>query len=270
MVGQAFSRLQPAATAFALLLLVAQVQAQQAPELFRSNCGGCHGDDALGTAKGPALTLNPRVAVQSAEELSAYLQRGNVAAGMPSFADLPAADRTALVRHLRRLNVETIIPPPIVRDATRKMAWGDPKPGDWATYNGDVSANRYSPLKQINTANVSSLKVKWVFPIQYFGLEVTPIVANGVMYVTGPNQVFALDALTGAALWQYSRPPSPGMLGDARLGTNRGVAILRDKVFFVTDNAHLLALDRTTGKLVWEVPMAPKRRDITTAAHWRR
>ena len=124
-------------------------------------------------------------------------------------------------------------------------------------YNGDDSANRYSPLTQINIANVSSLKLKWVFPISYFGLEVTPLASDGVLYVTGPNQVFALDALTGNALWRYSRPPSPGMVGDARLGTNRGVAILRDKVFFVTDNAHLLSLSRANGKLLWETPMAP-------------
>ena len=103
---------------------------------------------------------------------------------------------------------------------------------------------------------MSSLKLKWVFPIQYFGLEVTPLAADGVLYVTGPNQVFALDALTGSPLWHYSRPASTGMVGDAKLGTNRGVAILRDKVFFVTDNAHLLALDRATGKLLWETPMA--------------
>src|SRR6185312_12195403 len=59
------------------------------------------------------------------------------------------------------------------------------------------------------------------------------------------------------ALWHYSRPASPGLVGDSRLGVNRGVAILRDRVFFVTDNAHLLALDRATGKLVWETPIPP-------------
>src|SRR5205085_2544709 len=107
---------------------------------------------------------------------------------------------------------------------------------------------RYSPLKQINTANVASLKLKWVYPISYFGLETTPLAADGVLYVTGPSQVFALDAVTGNALWQYSRPPTASLMGDAKLGTNRGVAIRGDKVFFVTDNAHLLALDRATGK----------------------
>jgi len=230
---------------------------QRAPQqLFETNCAGCHGDDARGTAKGPALAMNPRVAEQSADQLGAYLERGNVAAGMPAFADLAAGERAALVRYVRRLNAETITGPPTAPEATRKTTWGAPQPGDWLTYNGNDSANRYSPLKQIHTGNVSSLKLKWVFPIQYFGLEVTPLAADGVLYVTGPNQVFALDALTGNALWHYSRPASPGMVGDARLGTNRGVAMLRDKVFFVTDNAHLLALDRGSGKLLWETPMA--------------
>ena len=69
------------------------------------------------------------------------------------------------------------------------------------------------------------------------------------MYVTGPNQVYAIDALTGAEIWKYARPQTPGMVGDASLGTNRGVAIRDDRVFFVTDNAHLIALDRATGNL---------------------
>jgi len=142
--------------------------------------------------------------------------------------------------------------------SSREIAWGPPQPGDWLTYNGNDPGNRYSPLDQIRTSNVFLLKLKWVFPIPYFGLETTPLAAAGVLFVTGPNQVFALDAVTGNPLWQYSRPASAGMVGDARLGTNRGVALLRDKVFFVTDNAHLLALDRATGKLLWDIPMAPE------------
>lgn len=243
-------------TALALLLLFAapQLPAQQS---FATRCAGCHGEDARGSAKAPGLAANPRVAAQSVEQLRAYLERGNPGAGMPSFSDLPAADLLALARYLRRINNDTILPPVKAAEPDRRINWGTPQPGDWRTYNGSDSANRYSALKQITTANVSALKLKWVFPISYFGLETTPLAADGVLYVTGPNQVFALDALTGNPLWHYSRPPSPGMVGDARLGTNRGVALLRDRVFFVTDNAHLLALDRATGRLVWETPMAP-------------
>jgi PQQ-dependent dehydrogenase (methanol/ethanol family) len=237
-----------------LLLFPQQSSPQQA---FVKHCAACHGEEARGTAKGPGLAGNPRVARQSAEQLRAYLERGNVNAGMPSFADLSADELALLVRYLRRINADTILGPPLAADSHRKPVWGPPQAGDWRTYNGNDSANRYSLLKQITRGNVASLKLKWLFPISYFGLEVTPLAADGVVYVTGPNQVYALDALTGAPLWHYSRPPSPGMVGDARLGTNRGVALLRDKIFFVTDNAHLLALDRASGNLLWEVPMAP-------------
>ena len=147
-----------------------------------------------------------------------------------------------------------------------------PKPGDWLTYNGTLNANRYSELSQINTANVNKLDLKWIFTVplwrnllpdtayfnenmKYFGLEVTPLVADGIMYITGPHSVFALDALTGREIWNYSRPRTPGLVSDASLGTNRGVAILGDKVFMVTDNAHLIALNRISGKLVWEQNM---------------
>ncbi|HTS63708.1 MAG TPA: PQQ-binding-like beta-propeller repeat protein [Candidatus Acidoferrales bacterium] len=238
-----------------LFLLLLAPPLSVAQQVFASRCAGCHGEDARGTAQAPGLAMNPRVAAQSADQLRAYLERGNPAAGMPSFADLPKADLTALAAHLRRINNDTILMPPA--EPGRKIAWGPPQPGDWLTYNGSDSGNRYSPLQQIDTSNVSSLKLKWVFPIDYFGLETTPLAADGVLYVTGPNQVFALDTLTGEPFWHYSRPLSPGLTGDARLGTNRGVAILRDKVFFVTDNAHLLALDRATGGVLWETALAP-------------
>jgi PQQ-dependent dehydrogenase (methanol/ethanol family) len=148
----------------------------------------------------------------------------------------------------------------------------NPNPGEWLTYNGKLSGNRYSELTQLNTTNVQKLGVKWSFSVplwrqllpntpyyaenmRYFGLESTPLVADGVMYVTGPQQVSALDALTGRAIWTYSRPRTEGIVSDASLGTNRGVALLGDKVFTVTDNAHLIALNRITGRPVWEAVM---------------
>ncbi len=147
-----------------------------------------------------------------------------------------------------------------------------PRPGDWLSYDGNLSGNRYSELSQINITNVNKLVMKWVFTVplwkqflphtayfienmRYFGLEVTPLVADGILYTTGPHQAFALDALTGREIWEYSRPRAPGLVGDASLGTNRGMAILGDNVFMVTDNAHLLALNRITGQAVWEAVM---------------
>lgn len=130
-----------------------------------------------------------------------------------------------------------------------------PKPGEWPTYNGNLNGNRHSALDQINTRNVSRLELQWSYSIPYFGLEMTPLVADGIMYVTGPNQVCALDSRTGRQIWCYSRPRTPAgtIAGDAAKGANRGAAILGDRVFFATDNAHLICLHRITGALMWDV-----------------
>jgi PQQ-dependent dehydrogenase (methanol/ethanol family) len=183
------------------------------------------------------------------QDLIAYLSRlTGVKPGVPAHADGPDSGGVDFARIL------------------------NPKAGDWLTYNGKLSGNRYSELSEINAANVSQLKVKWTFSVplwkpllpntpyfienmRYFGLEVTPLVADGIMYVAGPNRAYALDALTGRQIWEYSRPRSTGLVGDASLGTNKGVALQGDKVFMVTDNAHLIALNRTTGQLVWEAVM---------------
>jgi len=128
-----------------------------------------------------------------------------------------------------------------------------PQAGDWPTYHGNIGGNRHSPLDQVNTSNVKDLALQWVFPINHFVIEATPVVVDGVMYVTGPNQVFALDARAGRTIWHYQRPRGEGVRGDPAKGANRGVAVLGDRVFLVTDNARLLALHRVTGQLLWEV-----------------
>ncbi len=133
-----------------------------------------------------------------------------------------------------------------------------PDAGDWPTYNGTLDGNRSSSLIQINAANAAQLDLKWTYSINYFGLETTPVVVDGVMYVTGNNQVYALSGKTGREIWRYERPKSQSSLisGDAAIGVNRGVAFLGDRVFFLTDNAHLIALDRLTGALLWDVSTA--------------
>lgn len=134
-----------------------------------------------------------------------------------------------------------------------------PNLGDWPTYHGQLGGNRYTELSQITPQNVHRLAPKWIYSPPGGGrgsLEVTPILVDGVMYVTRVNSVYAIDARTGRQIWQYTRPPSPGLVGDASGGINRGVAVLGDRVFIVTDNAHLLALHRVNGALLWETEMA--------------
>ncbi len=135
-----------------------------------------------------------------------------------------------------------------------------PRLGDWPSYHGQLSGNRHSPLNQIHLGNVARLAPQWIFPIPNARrLQVTPVVVDGVMYVTAANRAYALDARSGRQLWQYQRPLTRGLVGDAASGINRGVAVLGDKVFMVTDHAHLIALHRLTGKLLWDVEMADYR-----------
>jgi PQQ-dependent dehydrogenase (methanol/ethanol family) len=132
-----------------------------------------------------------------------------------------------------------------------------PNKGDWPTYHGVMTGNRHSPLDQIDSSNVGSLAAQWSLTIgRSSKLETTPVVMDGVMYVTAVNEAYALDARNGREIWHFERPRSTGLSGDAAGGINRGVAILGDRVFMVTDNAHLLALHRLTGSLLWEVEMA--------------
>jgi len=138
-----------------------------------------------------------------------------------------------------------------------------PKPGEWPTYHGNLRGNRFSPLDQINATTIHSLAPKWMFTIQGAprALQMTPVVVDGVMYVTSVNEAYALDARSGRELWHYSRPRTQGLAGDAATGINRGVAVLGDRVFMVTDNAHVIALQRDNDLLLWDVEMADSRQN---------
>lgn len=124
-------------------------------------------------------------------------------------------------------------------------------PDNWLTYSGSYNARRHSLLKQIHTDNVSALVPKWIYHIAGASrLESVPIVADGVMYVSQPNEVYALDGRTGRVIWEYHRSPA------IQRGPNRGVAVYGSKVFFGTPDAHLVALDARSGNLIWEAKLA--------------
>ena len=135
---------------------------------------------------------------------------------------------------------------------------------DWPTYNGDPGGNRYTTLTQIDKTTVTRLAPQWVFPIPDAGrLQVTPVVVGGIMYVTAPNQCYALDAGTGRQIWRYKRPPTKGVSGG---NANRGVGVAGDRVFMVTDHAHLIALDRFTGELLWDTELADWRQNYAASS----
>ncbi|HEX4167232.1 MAG TPA: PQQ-dependent dehydrogenase, methanol/ethanol family [Bryobacteraceae bacterium] len=128
---------------------------------------------------------------------------------------------------------------------------------NWPTYHGDYTGRRFSSLSQITPQNVNQLRAQWIFHSPNSNnLELTPLVSNGVMFVTSANDAFALDARTGRTLWHYARPVSEGLVDDASSHHNRGPALWHERLYMETDNAHLLCLDARSGHLIWDVGYA--------------
>ena len=144
---------------------------------------------------------------------------------------------------------------------TKEDVSASPNGKNWTSYNGDYSGQRYSNLNGINTTNVSHLRAAWIFHAENTSrLEVTPVVYNGVMYVTAANTVSALDARTGHELWKHERAVSGGLIDDAAAHKNRGVGLWKNRVYMETDNAHLLCLDGRSGRVLWDVTYADSRK----------
>jgi PQQ-dependent dehydrogenase (methanol/ethanol family) len=123
--------------------------------------------------------------------------------------------------------------------------------------NGNYDQTRFFPNKQINTSNVGKLRPAWIFQTEIVeSLETSPIVVNGVMYVTTSfNHVYALDAATGQQIWHYKHKMGP-VTTYCCGPNNRGVAISGDRVFMGTLDAKLVSLDSKTGKVLWETQIA--------------
>jgi len=135
----------------------------------------------------------------------------------------------------------------------------NPEPGNWLAIRRTYDGWGYSPLNQITTANVGQLRRVWNVPTGEGRVhEAAPVVNNGVMFITSPNnQVIALNARTGDVLWRYKRPRPAG--GFVLHDTNRGVALYGDKVFFAAGEAVLVALDARTGREVWTTVAADNK-----------
>jgi PQQ-dependent dehydrogenase (methanol/ethanol family) len=142
-------------------------------------------------------------------------------------------------------------------------------PGEWLSYGRDYAETHYSPLSQINAENVRQLVPAWTWDIPKPGsrLEATPIVADGVIYATGPKSfVFALDARTGQRLWTWDPAIPDEQEGGPSVccgDVNRGVAVYGDKVFVGLLDGRLVALDRESGMIVWNVQTTPTGTDYS-------
>ena len=178
-------------------------------------------------------------------------------------ADRPYVPTGELERATGLTTVEGAIGPlPPVTDAMLR----DPDPSDWLMYRRTYDAWGYSPLDQIRRENVADLELAWVWAMADGTSQPTPLVLDGIMFLTNPGNIIqALDAATGDLLWEYRRQ-FPDHIRPGGFNQLRNVALYEDKVFLATRDASLVALDARTGKTVWDTQVADPRKGYASVA----
>ncbi|HVY63330.1 MAG TPA: acido-empty-quinoprotein group A [Gammaproteobacteria bacterium] len=138
-------------------------------------------------------------------------------------------------------------------DPARLLA---PSSDTWPTFHGDYSGQRHSRLTQITPDNVRTLTLAWAFQTDAEdAIKATPILVDGILYVTTPDNLWAIDARSGREIWHYQHPPNNAF----HIG-HRGAAVYGNSVFLTTPDTHLLALDRFTGAVQWNVEIVDSSR----------
>ncbi|MDO7656822.1 MAG: PQQ-binding-like beta-propeller repeat protein [OM182 bacterium] len=257
---------------------------------FAANCAACHGVNLEGTTLGPLLSGRPFLqrwgdrtpsllfsnikanmppggneGISDADYLAitAHILDTNgvdaITAALTASTDFTIADNASeLVANRQRSeppapegitvagNVDDYSPFVPVTDAMLEA----PDPADWPMIRRSYDAHSFSPLDQINTANVDSLSLEWVWNMHEGDSEPSPLVYNGIIYLINPGNVIqALDGKTGELIWE-------NWAGPANRQDMRNIAIYNDKIIQATTDARLIALDARTGEQVWETAVA--------------
>ena len=152
-------------------------------------------------------------------------------------------------------------PDPTFNVTYERLTKAGAEPHNWLTYWGDLRGTHYSGLKHITPANAAKLQSAWTFQSGGDKVETTPLVVDGLMFVTGPlNNAAALDARTGRPLWRYTRRLPPNIASHCTVMTNRGFGILGDRLYLATLDTRLVALDAKSGNVIWDVEVDDYRK----------
>lgn len=223
--------------------------------LFNERCARCHGLDAKGSI-GPSLV---RVGFKHGDsDLAIYRVLTD---GIPGTAmispDLSFKERWQVIGYLRTLQIHqnNSAPPPLnVHVSNQQISQAADDPNEWLTYSGSLNGWRYSSLSQLTSANVSQLRIRWVYQsnTDQPKFEATPLVVGSTMFVTEPPAtVLALDAKTGQVIWQYQHPIQVDVPVCCGI-QNRGLAILDNSLFFGSLDGYLISIDANTGRVNWQ------------------
>ena len=269
-------------------------------DLYATNCAACHGTNLEGSTLGPLLSgysFVQRWGTQTPALLLGNIQANMPPGGNENISN---SDYLNIVAHILRVNgvdelseaITSTSDFEIADNISRAVAQRDrseppapegltaygntedfvsfkpltqeilrnPNPEDWPMHRRNFYAHSYSPLTQINTENVKSLRLEWVWNMHEGDSEPAPLVYNGIVYLINPgNVVQALDGKTGELIWEH-------WTGPANRQDMRNIAMYDDKIIQSTTDARIVALDARTGQKVWETQIADNRQGFSNSS----
>ncbi|PYV07927.1 MAG: hypothetical protein DMG07_27205 [Acidobacteria bacterium] len=188
-----------------------------------------------------SLMPAPALGAREVDDIVAYLWKDGPAGDLPRWE--PAADLNITFTRLKQASAE---------------------PHNWLTYWGNYRGTHASEISSITPSNVGALRGAWAYQFGGTGIETSPIVVDGLMFVTGPlDDAAALDARTGRAVWRYRHRVPNDVHSSCTVMTNRGLAVLGDRLYLGTLDTYLVALDAKTGAKIWEVPVDDYRKGFS-------
>lgn len=240
-----------------------EVDRMAGARIFHERCTGCHGSDGSGGPHAPSL-IRPTYN-HGDSDLAIYktLRDGVPGTAMPS-AGLSIYERLQVSAHLKGLQARVSAndmpqPSPLaIQVSSDSLRAAGTRTDEWLTYSGSYNGRRYSPLAEITRANVAQLRLQWIkqFVGDEEGSEATPLVIDGVIFVAvSASHISALDAKTGAVIWDYHRPVPAGLPLCCGRG-NRGLAVYGSTLFFGSLDGYLIALNANDGKVIWQTLVA--------------
>lgn len=236
---------------------------QNGAVIFRQRCSVCHGNNGTG---GYAPPLNRPTLDHGDSDLAIYktIRDGIPQTGMAPVGMSPR-ERWQVVGYLRTLQLSGLskstdqLPPIDVQVSWKDILSAANQTDQWLTYSGSLDGRRYTTLSEINSKNVSRLRIRWVhqFTSPELKSEATPIVSGGTVFMTEPTPgtVIALDARTGEQRWRFERNLAerlPACCGRV----NRGLAVLGQKLFMGSLDGYLIALNARDGSIAWQIQVA--------------
>ena len=235
---------------------------EEGARIFHERCSVCHGVDGSGSPFAPALTRSQYNHGDSDLAIYKVLRDGVPGTGMQSVG-LTLLERLEVISHLKALQSEKSearrpqASRLAIQVSNERLLSAGTNPDEWLMYSGSYNGWRHALAAEMTPANIAQLNMRWVaqFDVNGPNIEATPLVIDGTIFTAlDAGHVIALNAKTGATIWEYKRSIPPDLPIEFRV--NRGLAVQGSTLFFGTLEGYLVAINANNGKLIWQTLVA--------------